>query len=280
MRDSEMPIITIVTPSYNQGDFVEWTVRSVLEQRYQRLEYIFMDGGSTDRTLERIEPYRDRFAHFESGPDGGQAAAIAKGFEISTGEIMAYLNSDDVLLPGTLNFVAEFFLQNPNVDLIYGHRCYVNESNEVIRHWVLPPHSNFLMRHWYLIPQESCFWRRSLFEKKGNIDSSYRFAMDYDLLVRYMDAGKIKRVNRFLAAFREHQNSKTSSQMMTIGISEIGRVHSQHKILVIPFISQLFHLLVHLWVNSRSAYYINKHRCIPGLPPGKGFNLSDVWGYK
>ena len=83
MSDSEMPIITIVTPSYNQGDFVEWTVRSVFEQRYRKLEYIFMDGGSTDSTLERIEPYRGRFAHFESGPDGGQAAAIAKGFEPS-----------------------------------------------------------------------------------------------------------------------------------------------------------------------------------------------------
>ena len=96
MSDSEMPIITIVTPSYNQGDFVEWTVRSVFEQRYRKLEYIFMDGGSTDSTLERIEPYRGRFAHFESGPDGGQAAAIAKGFEYSTGEIMAYLNSDRI----------------------------------------------------------------------------------------------------------------------------------------------------------------------------------------
>ena len=102
-----LPLISIVTPSYNQGPFVVDTVRSVLSQRYPRLEYIFMDGGSTDETLARVEPWRASFAHFESGPDGGQSAALAKGFERSTGEIMAYLNSDDVLLPGTLNFVAD-----------------------------------------------------------------------------------------------------------------------------------------------------------------------------
>lgn len=274
MINAELPTISIVTPSYNQGDFVEWTVRSVFEQRYPKLEYIFMDGGSTDNTLERIAPYRNRFLHFESGPDGGQSAAIAKGFEYATGDIMAYLNSDDVLLPGTLNFVAEYFRKHPEVDFVYGHRCIVDEFNKVIRYWILPPHSNFLMRRWDLIPQESCFWRRSLFEKMGNIDPGYRFAMDYDLFVRYMGAGKFRRVNRFLAAFRVHQNAKTSTQLSTIGASEIVRVYKKYKIRPVPVLGHVFTFLVSL----RSAIYIKRHECLQGLPPGRNFNLSDVWG--
>jgi glycosyltransferase involved in cell wall biosynthesis len=274
MNNAELPKISIVTPSYNQGDFVEWTVRSVFEQRYPKLEYIFMDGGSTDTTLERVEPFRNRFLHFESGPDGGQSAAIAKGFGYATGEIMAYLNSDDVLLPGTLNFVAEYFRQNPGVDFIYGHRCLVNEFNEVAAHWILPPHSDFMMCHWDLIPQESCFWRRSLFEKTGNIDTTYQFAMDYDLFVRYMNEGKFKRVNRFLAAFRVHALAKSTTQR-AIGEAEIKKVRSKYKIYPLPVVGTLFSY----WVVWRSVRWLRNGFAYPGLPPGKNFNLSDVWGY-
>ena len=274
MSNSELPTISIVTPSFNQGEFVEWTVRSVFDQRYPKLQYIFMDGGSTDTTLERIEQFRDRFAHFESGSDGGQSAAIAKGFEHATGEIMAYLNSDDVLLPGALNFVAEYFRQNPTVDFIYGHRCIVNEDNRVLGHWILPPHCNFMMRRWDLIPQESCFWRHSLFEKKGNVDSTFRFAMDYDLFVRYMSAGKFKRVNRFLAAFRVHKRAKTSTQLATIGHQEVKRVQEKYKIYVFPVVGKLFSFFVQL----RSALWLKQEISYPGLPHGIGFELCDVWG--
>jgi glycosyltransferase involved in cell wall biosynthesis len=274
MNNAELPTISIVTPSFNQGDFVEWTVCSVFEQRYPKLEYIFMDGGSGDKTLERVEQFRDRFAHFESNPDGGQSAAIAKGFAHATGEIMAYLNSDDVLLPGTLNFVAEYFRQHPAVDFVYGHRCIINENNKVIGHWILPPHSSFMMRRWDLIPQESCFWRRSLFEKKGNVDSTFRFAMDYDLFVRYMNTAKFKRVNRFLAAFRVHQDAKSSTQLATVGRQEVKRVQGKYKIHLPPFIGSLFSI----WVQLRSAMWVRRRGAYPGLPPGVGFGLSDVWG--
>jgi glycosyltransferase involved in cell wall biosynthesis len=273
MNNADLPTISIVTPSYNQGDFVEWTVRSVFEQSYPKLEYIFIDGGSTDNTLERVEPYRKRFLHFESGPDGGQSAALAKGFGYATGDIMAYLNSDDVLLPGTLNFVAEYFRQNPGVDFIYGHRCLVDEVNQVTSHWILPPHCDFLMSRWDLIPQESCFWRRSLFEKKGNVDPTYRFAMDYDLLVRYMSAGKFKRVNRFLAAFRVHPLAKTTTQK-DVGREEIKKVQEKYRIHLLPIIGILFSY----WVVWRSVRWLKKGAAYPGLPPGKNFNLSEVWG--
>jgi glycosyltransferase involved in cell wall biosynthesis len=269
------PRISIVTPSYNQAQFVEWTVRSVFDQRYPDLEYIFMDGGSNDGTVERLAPYRARFAHFQSARDDGQSAAIAAGFERATGDILGYLNSDDVLLPGTLNFVADYFERHPEVDFIYGHRAIIDEGNVVRGHWILPRHSTFLMRRWDLIPQESCFWRRSLFERGGNVDPRMRFAMDYDLFVRYMSTGIFRRVARFLAAFRIHGASKTSSQLYTIGIQEIAQVHAKYRI---NLYSTLIGKAYMVSVQARSALFVRRREVLPGLPPSVGYNLDEIWG--
>lgn len=273
MSSSSLPVISIVTPSYNQGHFVEWTIRSVFEQRYPRLEYIFMDGGSSDSTLQKIHPFRVKFTHFESGPDGGQSAAIARGFEYSTGEIMAFLNSDDVLLPGTLNYVADFFARHPKVDFIYGHRCIINEHNDVTGHWILPPHRDWLMRRWDLIPQETCFWRRRLFEEQGNVDPSFRFALDYDLFVRYMKTGRFMRVNRFLAAFRVHQGAKTSMYLSTVGSQEVRRVREKYGIRANRILGNVFSFSVQM----RSALWLRHRGYFPGLPPGIGYNIESLW---
>ncbi|MGR9108341.1 MAG: glycosyltransferase family 2 protein [Gammaproteobacteria bacterium] len=274
MTKPNLPTISIVTPSFNQGRFVEATVRSVFEQRYPRLEYLFLDGGSSDDTLDRIGAYRSRFAYFRSAPDGGQSAAIAEGFSRAGGEILAYLNSDDLLLPGTLNFVADYFKRHPEVDLIYSHRCFIDADNRVTGHWILPPHSNYLMRRWDLIPQETCFWRRRLFENHGNIDPSFWFAMDYELFVRYMRTAKFKRVNRFLAAFRVHDQAKTSTHLSSTGAQEVSRVQKQYDIRLIPLIGKLFFLSVQL----RAALFARRHESFPGLPPGIDYRLDDLWG--
>jgi glycosyltransferase involved in cell wall biosynthesis len=268
-----LPRISIVTPSYNQGAFIEDTVRSVLLQRYPNLEYIVMDGGSSDDTLERLEPYRPRLAHLQSAPDGGQSAAIAAGFARSTGDIMAYLNSDDILLPGALRFVAEFFQRNPGIDFIYGHRAVMDEEGRVIGHWILPRHSSHLMRRWDLIPQETCFWRRSLFERAGNVDPSYRFAMDYELFVRFMARGRMNRVDRFLAAFRVHTASKTSTQLTTVGEEEIRRVRSTYRLWSPAVVGYFFSA----WVQFRSALYLRRNEAIAGLAPGAGHRVADAW---
>ena len=273
-----LPRITIVTPSYNQGEFVEATVLSVFEQRYPDLEYILMDGGSKDETVEILAVYRDRFTHFQSAPDGGQSAAIAAGFERSTGEIMAYLNSDDVLLPGTLAFVGRYFRDHPEVDAIYGHRAIIDEKNRVLGHWILPPHCSALMRRWDLIPQESVFWRRSLWERAGNVDPTFRFAMDYDLFVRYMAAGRFRRVNRFLAAYRVHHQAKTHQLLETVGAQEIARVYSKYRIRVFWGISHLLGIAFPLWVRLRSAYFVRMGQSYPGLPPGWDYDLGEYWG--
>lgn len=276
MIDSELPRISIITPSFNQGDFIEATVRSVINQRYLNLEYIMMDGGSTDDTLLKLQPYIERFSHFESGPDGGQSAAIAKGFSLASGEIMGFLNSDDVLLPGALNFVADFFNRHPKVDLIYSHRCIIDKTGNVTGHWILPKHSNFLMKRWDLIPQETCFWRRKLFEKHGNVNPGFRFAMDYDLFVRYMRSGHFRRVNRFLAAFRVHSNSKTTTQLFTIGHEEIKKVQTSNSIRLIPLLGDLFSV----YVQASSAFWLLRHKSMPGLPPGINYNVNNTWSGK
>jgi glycosyltransferase involved in cell wall biosynthesis len=269
--------ISIVTPSFNQGNFIERTFRSVLLQNYPALEYIVMDGGSTDRTCDVISKYRNRFAYVVSEKDKGQADAIARGFARTNGDIMAYLNSDDVLAPGTLRFVDEFFRAHPSIDAIYSHRMAVDENDRVLWYWVLPTHLNYFMRRWAYIPQETCFWRRRLYEQAGNIDGSYRFAMDYDLFVRYMKIGKFCRINRFLAAFRVHGGSKTSMQLESIGLSEIRRVWDRHGIKW-----RKCDPLLQLWFckfpSERGRRFGVSRAQLPGGFAGTGYDLDEVWG--
>jgi len=230
MTTDRLPTITIVTPSFNQATYLEKTVRSVLLQRYPKLEYIVLDGGSTDASPEIIERYRPHFRYARSAPDGGQSAAIAEGLNIATGEILAFLNSDDLLAPGTLWKVMQFFAENPQVDALYSHRVIIDEDDIVRGHWILPPHCSYLMRRWDLIPQETCFWRRRLFEQGGNADPTLGFAFDYDLFVRYLNCGKFKRLPQFLAAFRIHTRSKTSTMLETLGRAEIEIVQRRYNI--------------------------------------------------
>ena len=272
-----LPRISIITPSYNQAPFIGWTVRSVLLQRYPNLEYIMMDGGSTDDTRQVLEPYAARFAHYVSEKDGGQADAIRRGFERSTGDIMAYLNSDDMLAPRTLHFVARYFDEHPEVDAVYSHRVTVDESNRVVWYWILPGHSDWYMTRWDLIPQETCFWRRKLFEKSGTIDPSFRFALDYDLFVRFMKHGQMVRVNRFLGVFRKHDEAKTSQLLTTIGKQEVERVWERYG-LTKTKLDELRAARFFNSVNRRGGKFAARKRCLPGALPGIGYDFDRVWG--
>jgi SAM-dependent methyltransferase len=221
--DNLLPRISVVTPSYNQGMFIERTVKSVLDQAYLNLEYIIQDGASTDNTFQVLLPYQGEISHFESAKDNGQTDAINRGFAKSTGEIMAYLNSDDLLLPGTLYYVAHYFLNHPEVDVVYGHRVLINEQDEEIGRWVMPPHDDAVLSWADYIPQETLFWRRRIWEKAGGrLDDSFRFAMDWDLILRFREAGaKFVRLPRFMGAFRVHDQQKTSAQLNSTGEQEM-----------------------------------------------------------
>jgi FkbM family methyltransferase len=218
------PTISIVTPTLNQGVFIERTIRSVLDQQYPDLEYIVQDALSSDETPRVLERYADILAHVDSSKDSGFADGINKGFAHATGQIMAYLNSDDILLPGTLHYVAAFLVSHPDVDVVYGHRVVIDEYDAEVGRWVLPEHDNHVLSWADYVPQETMFWRRRIWDQTGGaIDESFRFAIDWDLLLRFRDAGaRIARLPRFLGAFRVHPHQKTSSDMDEIGSREMA----------------------------------------------------------
>jgi glycosyltransferase involved in cell wall biosynthesis len=219
------PLISVVTPSYKQGPFLERTIRSVLDQEYPRLQYVVQDGGSKDETGSILERYRNRLHHCESRPDKGQSHAINLGFAHTSGEIMAYLNSDDLLLPGALHAVAAYFIKHPEVDVVYGHRVVIDQNDDETGRWVLPSHDDEVLRWADFVPQETLFWRRRLWDKVGVIDESFRFAMDWDLLLRFQDAGaKFHRLGRFLGGFRVHTTSKTITVVNSLGNEEMARL--------------------------------------------------------
>jgi GT2 family glycosyltransferase len=222
------PSITVVTPSYCQARFLETTIESVTGQGYPALEYVIQDGGSEDGSVDVIRSHADDLARWESAPDRGQADAINRGFAGTSGEIMAWLNSDDVLLPGTLAYVARYLARHPNVDAVYGNRLLMDEQGRKIGTWVLPAHDDRALRLIDFVPQETLFWRRDLWERAGGgLDESLAFALDWDLLLRFAETGaRLVRLSRFLAGFRVHDEQKTTTQH-DVGIEEADRLRER-----------------------------------------------------
>jgi GT2 family glycosyltransferase len=186
---------------------------------------VVQDGGSSDRSLPLIRQHAGRLHAWESSRDGGQADAIVRGFSKTSGEpadLMAWINSDDFYLPGALAYVVDFFSQHPDVDVLYGHRIVVNQASREIARWFLPQHNDAVLCLNDFVPQETMFWRRRLWDAVGGLDTSFKFAMDWDLLLRFQAAGaRIIRVPFFLACFRVHPSQKTSATMHDTGLKEI-----------------------------------------------------------
>ncbi len=224
------PLVSIIIPSYNQGRFLERTIRSVLEQEYPSLELIVVDGESDDCSKEIIKKYSDSLSWWCSEPDEGQTDAINKGIGRSRGDLIAWLNADDCLMPGTLARVTRFMNQRPEVDVVYGHRILIDENDFEIGRWILPPHDKKIIKWVDYIPQETLFWRRSAWESVGGyLDKSFCFAMDWELLLRFNTADLgIYRMPFFLGLFRVHADQKTATQMDSTGLAEIERLHRRY----------------------------------------------------
>lgn len=205
------PIITIVTPSFNQKEYVEETIRSVLLQSYPRLEYIIVDGGSTDGSIEIIEKYSSWLHSWNTGQDAGQSDAINQGFDRGSGEILGWLNSDDTYSPGTLLDVARVFNENPLVDVVYGNANLIDKNSVVIRELHDVPFNKWAYVFGGMnLHQASVFWRRDLFYRVGKLKTDLQYAMDYELFMRFIDAGaRFYHINKCLANFRLHTGGKT-----------------------------------------------------------------------
>ena len=204
---------TISTPSFNQGQFLEETIRSVLLQGYPNLEYLVMDGGSTDGSIDVIRGYDPWFSYVHIGPDGGQAAAIAEGFRHASGDILAWLNSDDRYRAGALARVASFFTQHPHivfgngdVDLVDADGAYVQRIYAIRPNRFLTAHLG--VHGWH---QQGCFWRRWAYEKAGGIDEMLEFCVDRDLFIRLVATGPSRTIpGKPLADFRIHDRAKST----------------------------------------------------------------------
>jgi glycosyltransferase involved in cell wall biosynthesis len=222
----QLPVISLVTPSFNQGKFLWRAIQSVLKQHYPLLEYVVEDGGSTDDSVAILREFTAALTAWQSSADSGQAEALNRGFRRTSGEVMAYLNSDDMLLPGALSYVGRYFAEHPDVDVVYGHRLVVDESDAEVGRWVLPPHSNSVFLWNNYVPQETLFWRRRIWEAAGGaFDESLHYALDWDLLLRFQSAGaQFVRLPRFLGAFRVHASQKSSARLADLGFPEMNAV--------------------------------------------------------
>lgn len=217
-QPDKLPKISIVTPTLNQVDFIERTIRSVVGQDYPNLEYIIKDGGSTDGSLEIIKKYAQKYPEiirFISEQDRGQSDAINQGLKMVKGEIVAYINSDDTYQPGAFRKVARYFTKHPETVWVTGRCRIIDERDREIRKWITAYKNLWLTFYTYpthlmtnYVSQPATFWRRKIHREVGYFDQELYYSMDYDFLIRVAKRYRPAILNDYLASFRIHSKSK------------------------------------------------------------------------
>ncbi len=207
----QWPRITIVTPSFNQAAYLRQTIESVLSQGYPNLEYIIIDGGSTDGSVEIIREYETRLTYWTSEPDRGQGDAINKGMTRSTGDVLAWLNSDDMYLPAVLTSVAAYLQNFAEPALVYGAALNFAQGQPAAWHSFPPPFCRTQLRRSDYLTQPSTFWTRALWDAVGPLDLCYHYMLDWDWFIRASDVCDFTRVSDYLSIYRHHEAHKSST---------------------------------------------------------------------
>lgn len=230
-KDPSWPKISIVTPSYNQAQFLERTILSVLNQNYPNLEYIIIDGGSTDGSVEIIKKYEKYLAYWVSERDKGQADAINKGFKISTGELIGWQNSDDIYLPGAFHVLISEYTKHPNYDVYFGNIYLIDANDNIIREMRFIPFSvEHLIYYDWNLSSQAVLWKRKIFEELGYLEN-YHVGFDYEWFIRLGKMTKrFKFIRHFLGAYRIHPASKLSLVDAEQRAPIIANIYKKHNI--------------------------------------------------
>ena len=250
---AERPLVSIVTPSFNQVAYLEEAMRSVLDQDYPRVEYILIDGGSTDGSPEIIKRYAKRLSFWTSESDRGQAYAINRGFVNARGKYMAWLNADDRLKTNAISEAVAFLESHPNVGMVYGDADFIDAQGRTIGRFAARQTNYVRLRRGYVhIPQQAAFWRAELWRQVGPLDPSLTFAMDYDLWVRLSKISKLQYLPRLWAEFRLHADSKTLQNDMRAW-EDMLKVHRREG-------GGLFSIIVAKYWLRRLIFPVIRHR--------------------
>lgn len=226
---AKSPLVSIITPSYNQGEYIEETICSVLAQSYANIEYIVVDGASTDSTAGILSKYSDKISRVISEPDSGQASAINKGIKLAHGDIIGWTNSDDILYGGAIEAIVDAFESNPGADVVYGNVDY-GASAEQVNHTIYGQAFDFLHSFRRLVipmPQQGCFWKRSAMLKCGVLNEEWHYVLDRDYFIRLADRCSLVYVDKSMGLFRSHPDSK--SVLMNVKWScELVRLYTSY----------------------------------------------------
>jgi hypothetical protein len=220
-----MPLVSIITPSYNQASYLEQTIQSVLAQTYPSVEYIIVDGASTDGSQEIIQKYAKQLAWWISEPDKGQSDAINKGLRGASGEVVAWLNSDDIYLPGAVSAAVQALEDNPASGMVFGDAVTINETGGELKHLVFGDWGLRELMRFRIICQPAVFFRRSVLEKAGGLDLTYHFLLDHHLWLRLAQQAAVSHIASSWAAARHHPGAKNVSQASGFGQEAFRILH-------------------------------------------------------
>jgi glycosyltransferase involved in cell wall biosynthesis len=261
-KDLNYPKISIVTPSLNQAQFLEKTILSVLNQNYPNLEYIIIDGGSLDKSVKIIQKYEKYLTYWVSEKDKGQAEAINKGFQKSTGQILAWLNADDLYLPDTLFKVKSIFEKFGEINFLYGHSVLIDQRDNIIRicYTVPQTYSSYIYDRGGNVFQGSVFWKRDTFYKYSGLDSKLYFALEYKLLDNFFKYEKGFFLNDILAAYRIHKESKSSTVNAKLVVEEFKSIRKIKGNILLRFYYRIRRWIHYLFYSNFISMIIEKIR--------------------